>query len=95
MADDRSQWWSSFRNQHSARGFMLQAAKVVTSEALGLSRLLKHREQGVAPRCSFSVTSIDTAVVDGILLRGSLLLPEGVEGPFPAVLLRTPYGPQG
>jgi len=92
MADDRSQWWSSFRNQHSARGFMLQAAKVVTSEALGLSRLLKHREQGVAPRCSFSVTSIDTAVVDGILLRGSLLLPEGVEGPFPAVLLRTPYG---
>eukprot|EP00435_Cladocopium_sp_Y103_P015127 s596_g3.t1 len=93
MADDRSQWWSSFRNQHSARGFMLQAAKVVTSEALGLSsRLLKHREQGVTPQCSFSVTSIDTAVVDGIILRGSLLLPEGVEGPFPAVLLRTPYG---
>jgi len=25
------------------------------------------------------VTSIDTAVVDGILLRGSLLLPEGVD----------------
>lgn len=72
---------------------MLQAAKVVTSEALGLSsRLLKHREQGVTPQCSFSVTSIDTAVVDGIILRGSLLLPEGVEGPFPAVLLRTPYG---
>lgn len=92
MADARSQWWSSFRNQHSARGLMLQAARVVTSEALGLSRLLKHREQGVAARCSFSVTSIDTAVVDGIILRGSLLLPEGVEGPFPAVLLRTPYG---
>ena len=33
--------------------------------------------RGVAPQCSFSVTSIDTAVVDGIILRGSLLLPEG------------------
>jgi len=91
--EDRSQWWSRFRNQHSARGFMLQAAKVVGSEALGLSqRLLKHREQGVAPQCDFTVTSIDTAVVDGIILRGSLLLPKGLEGPFPSVLLRTPYG---
>lgn len=47
---------------------------------------------GVKPRCDFSVTSIDTAVVDGHVLRGSLLLPKGLEGPFPSVLLRTPYG---
>ncbi|CAK9072146.1 132 kDa protein [Durusdinium trenchii] len=74
-------------------GVTLKAAKVVGSEALGLSeRFLKHREQGVKPRCDFSVTSIDTAVVDGHVLRGSLLLPKGLEGPFPSVLLRTPYG---
>eukprot|EP00438_Fugacium_kawagutii_P027548 Skav207067 [mRNA] locus=scaffold1909:13284:16208:+ [translate_table: standard] len=76
------------------QGLVPKAAKVVGSEALGLGpRLLKHREQGVAPLfSSFTVTSIDTAVVDGIILRGSLLLPEGAEGPFPSVLLRTPYG---
>ena len=33
--------------------------------------------RGVAPQCDFTVTSIDTAVVDGIILRGSLLLPKG------------------
>eukprot|EP00913_Durusdinium_trenchii_P033104 g30994.t1 len=93
MDQERSRWWSRFRNQHTASGYMLQAAKVVGSEALGLSeRFLKHREQGVKPRCDFSVTSIDTAVVDGHVLRGSLLLPKGLEGPFPSVLLRTPYG---
>ncbi|CAJ1377658.1 unnamed protein product [Effrenium voratum] len=48
--------------------------------------------RGVTPRCDFTVTSIDTAIVDGIILRGSLLLPKGLEGPFPSVLLRTPYG---
>ncbi|CAJ1444904.1 unnamed protein product [Effrenium voratum] len=93
LTDSRSRWWSRFRTQHAASGYMLQAAKVVGSESVGLAaRVLKDRERGVTPRCDFTVTSIDTAIVDGIILRGSLLLPKGLEGPFPSVLLRTPYG---
>ena len=42
--------------------------------------------RGVTPQCSFSVTSIDTAVVDGIILRGSLLLPEGNDSVGPGDL---------
>ncbi|CAE7700287.1 cocE [Symbiodinium pilosum] len=63
------------------------------SEVLGLSDMvLKDREKGFKPRCEFTVTSIDTAMVEGVVLRGSLLLPKGLEGPFPSVLMRTPYG---
>ena len=37
-------------------------------------------------------TNVPTATVNGNTLRGSLWLPAGEPGPFPAVLIRTPYG---
>eukprot|EP00927_Polykrikos_kofoidii_P023745 TRINITY_DN21767_c0_g1_i2.p1 TRINITY_DN21767_c0_g1~~TRINITY_DN21767_c0_g1_i2.p1 ORF type:complete len:663 (+),score=73.12 TRINITY_DN21767_c0_g1_i2:153-1991(+) len=42
----------------------------------------------------FKVISLDSCVVGdgGDTLRASLLLPQGIEGPFPSVLMRTPYG---
>mmetsp|Transcript_67010 Transcript_67010/g.158035 ORF Transcript_67010/g.158035 Transcript_67010/m.158035 type:complete len:627 (+) Transcript_67010:42-1922(+) len=90
-----SEWWSRFRSQHGM-GYIVQAAKVIGSDMLGLSNMvLKDREKGFKPRCDFTVTSIDTAMVEGVVLRGSLLLPKGLDGPFPSILMRTPYGRKG
>lgn len=43
--EDRHGWWRRFRGQHTAAGYMSQAAKVLGGDALGLKRWLKHREQ--------------------------------------------------
>jgi len=46
-----------------------------------------------SPTSRFSVRGVDTCTVaDGAVLRGSLLLPVGQPGPFPTVIIRTPYG---
>eukprot|EP00933_Yihiella_yeosuensis_P017001 TRINITY_DN14334_c0_g1_i1.p1 TRINITY_DN14334_c0_g1~~TRINITY_DN14334_c0_g1_i1.p1 ORF type:complete len:703 (+),score=104.57 TRINITY_DN14334_c0_g1_i1:58-2109(+) len=81
-------WWATFRRRQQA-GYLLKYARDVIAGKLGMSE--------PAPLCSFSVCSIDTAKVsDGAVLRGSLLLPKGLgAGPFPAVLMRTPYGRKG
>merc|ERR1712054_384985 len=45
------------------------------------------------PSSVAQISSIDTCTVgEGDVLRGSLLLPAGSQGPFPTVILRTPYG---
>lgn len=90
LQDSRSKtfnWWSHFRYMHSY-GVWLRLAKQASALARGL------RQYGIRPACyKVKAASIESNIVgDGDVLRATLLLPIGLDGPFPCILMRTPYG---
>lgn len=83
--------WRRLRAVHRF-GFLLKAVRQRYALRRGQESAA---DAGAVPPGGYGVkvVALDSCVVgDGKVLRASLVLPEGVEGPFPSILMRTPYG---
>jgi putative CocE/NonD family hydrolase len=72
-----------------------------TADAESLARALASRQLGplpaarVAPSQAFTMTEAMVPMRDGVKLYTRIVRPQGVQGPLPILLVRTPYGIDG
>jgi len=81
-------WWRRFRNTHSYGLWLRVVREFATFN-------VRNKEVRGVRLAQYKVTSksINTCTVgSGDVLRATLLMPEEPQGPWPCILMRTPYG---
>merc|ERR1711972_1097919 len=88
---DQRDFWQRFRANHRY-GWALRAAR----QSPRISRQAKSGKGAFglpAPRNGIEKRSVDTCSVGaGEMLRATLVIPNTEDGPWPCILMRTPYG---